>query len=579
MKTKKPHTPNVLGAVALCAMLASCSTAYVAPIRHSVHRTLGEARGNVAQAAAANSPQSAVTVGNDVFLAVSAKTVHDVAASWPRELKKTYAIKRHFGSLFEAAAYMTKLTDIPTYIAPDVMSGITGSTSGLGTPGIGMPAGMPPPPPIPVVGGQAPQVTQQSAAAYSPYSEMLYGTPYGPSRIVYVGPASGALDAIAGQYGISWKYGHGRIDFYRYETKTFTVAAIPGDSSLDSTVSDAGQSANTSGSSGTSSPSSSGDSNQTTVSAKSLSVWDGLEKSIKAMLSKGGRVVVSPSVGTVTVTDIPMVVDRVADYVKDQNIALSRQAEIRVQVYQVTLNHEDQYGINWGIVYKSLAKNFGWAFTNVNSVVTNPAAAGLTLNILPTAGQATGADIGAWAGSQAIFQALSTQGDVAVQTSTDSLTLNNQVVPVINGEDRVYVANEETTPSTTAGVAPTTTAQQNTLSTGFSMTLLPHILNNRLLMMQFALKNADLVAMNSLTTNGMVLQQPDVTKKKGLNRFEVASGQTIVLSGLEQNTQSATTQGVGSASNVMAGGGLDGQKARTVLVIVIQAIIIPSPQV
>ncbi|MDA8095274.1 MAG: PilN family type IVB pilus formation outer membrane protein [Betaproteobacteria bacterium] len=569
------HKTKFLCAAVLGAMLASCSTAYVRPIRQSVHRTLAHANGDVARGIAANNPQSAVTVGNDVFMAVTAKTVHNIAASWPAALKATVAIHRHFGSLYEAAAYITKVTGIPSYVAPDVMSGFsTGGMSGLSTPGIGMPAGMPPP--IPVVGGQAPQGMPPGSA--SSYTAMLYGTPYGPSSIEYVGPASGALDAIAGQYGISWRYGDGRIQFFRYETKTFVLDAIPGNSSLESTVSDAGQSSNATGTTGTGGTSGTGDSNQTTITAKSLSVWDGIDKSITAMLSHGGKVVVSPAVGTVTVTDIPMVVDRVAAYIRQQNVALSRQVEIRVHVYRVTLSHEDQYGINWGVVYKSLAKNVGWAYSNINSLVTNQAAAGLTLNILPTAGANTGADIGAWTGSQALLQALSTQGAVAVRTSADQLTLNDQPVPLVDGRDQVYVSNTETTPSTTAGVAPTTTIQQSTLSTGFSMVMLPHILSDRLLMMQFSLKNADLVAMNTQVENGTTVQQPTTDKQKTIHRFLVASGQTLVLAGFDQYTQSANTQGIGNASNVLAGGGVDGQRQHMVLVIVIQPIIIPSPQ-
>ena len=51
------------------------------------------------------------------------------------------------------------------------------------------------------------------------------------------------------------------------------------------------------------------------------------------------------------------------------------------------------------------------------------------------------------------------------------------------------------------------------------------------------------------------------------------SGETLVMTGFEQNSLNATTEGMGNANNTMLGGGINGKRNRSVLVILVQPVV------
>jgi type IVB pilus formation R64 PilN family outer membrane protein len=299
---------------------------------------------------------------------------------------------------------------------------------------------------------------------------------------------------------------------------------------------------------------------QNTGVSSQLSVYSSIEKSITAMLSSHGKVVASPATGTMTVVDTPDTLDRVAEFIEAENKSLSKQITINVTVLSVTLTQEDNYGIQWNLVYQNLLAKYGIA----NSIDTSAGGTAFTTNILSSSSK--------FAGSKALIQALSEQGKVREETSASVVTLNNQPVPVQVATQTSYLASSQTT--LTAQVGSTTTLTPGVVTTGFNMSILPHVLNNGTVLLQFT---TDISALNgpirtvasSGATNANTIEVPTVDTRNFLQRVSMKSNETLIISGFEQTDDNLSKNGVGSPSNYALGGSYAGTTQKQVIVILI----------
>lgn len=477
---------------------------------------------------------------------IPARQIKDKTAQVGYQLgQRMIGVTRDFASLQDVAESVTLLTGVPVHIMSDAREKNDASApvdSSSPTPsmgasmGIGMPSGLP---------------------AFNMSLDSLMG-----EKISYSGTLSGFFDVAASRFGVSWKWNDEGTEaiFFRRETKTFRIVALPGDTQLTSKISREGSGSDTASSS----------SQATSVQFEGLSVWKSIEDTVNSMISSTGKAVVSPATGTITVTDVPSIVKQVEHFVRQQNASLGRQVVINVQVLSVDVSGSHDYGINWDLAYSSLSQNFGWSFSNAFSSVAG--ASNLSLRVLETAGGASGtADIARWRGSSAIIQALSEQGKVSQVTSAAVTTLNNQPVPVQSGRQIAYLASSETTLS---GETSTTALTPGVVSTGFSMNLMPHILEGDQLLLQYSMDLSSLLSLNRVTSGTSTIETPEVETRNFLQRVRLNSGDTLVVAGFEQTNIDANNAGVGNARNVMAGGSVSGKKTRNALVILIQPFIL-----
>lgn len=481
----------------------------------------------------------------------------------PEILRKKIAIDRDILSISEVAERITSATGVVVSVAPDLASMQAPGLNPYGQNG-NMPGGQNlAQPPLPGGMGGA-----QSAMGMQGMLQQQKVT------ISYSGPVTGLLDVAAARWGATWDFRDGRVFVYRLVTKSFVIHAVPGNATSTAQIgASSSTSTGTSSSSGTStSGSSSGSSatQQQTQTQANLSVWSGVEEAVKSMLTRDGKVAISPATGTLTVSDIPDTLVRVEEYVKKQNEALARQVLVNVQVYTVRLSDEDQYGIDWSAVYKSLSGNFGWSLANLTSLVTDSAASNLKLQVLDTAG-ANGAQIGAWKGSNAVIKAISTQGTVSTVTTATVHTLNNQPVPLQRVSQTAYLQSSSSTQAANVGV--TTALTPGTVVTGFSMNVLPHILEGGRVLLQFSVDLSKLERLATVTSAGSSIQTPEVSSMSFLQRVALRSGQTLVLTGFENANTAMEREGVGQPQNWLLGGGVSGQKNRDIVVMLLTPVV------
>lgn len=475
-------------------------------------------------------------------------------------------------SLQEFAERVTRLTNVPTRVAASAVAAAQ-RTMGGGSPvpangSAGAGAGLPPLPPGMVTGAR---VQSGSTGGARPLSSGV--------RIAFRGGSiKSLLDTASARFGVSWKFSDGNIVFYFTDTRVFQVTSIPGDAKLNADVISAatnsqgssgggGGLASGSGSgAGGSTPSLSSNNSADTTMTAQLSVYNSLEASIKSMLSAYGSVVPSPATGSIAVTDTPDVLERVSEFVNQENRVLSRQVLVNVTVLSVTLSNGDNYGINWSAVYQALGSRFGITTTLPLPSSTNQFSA----SIMTPSSRASG--------TSALISALSTQGAVRRKTSASVTTLNDQPVPVQVATQTGYLAQISTT--NTINVGSQTSLTPGTVTTGFNLTLLPHVLDDGTVMMQFYTNLSQLLSLetvsngaNTTSANYEQIQVPNIETRNFLQRVAIKSGQTLVLSGYEGLADDGEEQGVGVPQNIALGGSLNATRSREVIVILITPVL------
>ncbi|AJX35435.1 PilN family type IVB pilus formation outer membrane protein [Burkholderia oklahomensis] len=492
---------------------------------------------------------------------------------------------RSVSSLSEFAEQIARLAQVPTQVAASAMQAAARAQRGGGADGAarGAPAflnaagerSVPPLPPG-MPGGASSGGGKPGGGAGADGGGA--GTSFAPVRILYTGGTlRGLLDAACARFGVFWKYEQGTIRFFFTDTRTFQVNAIPGDSSLNASVVSGATSDGASGGSqsggaggGASSGATSGATSLTannsanTAVNSQLSVFNGLQGAIQSMLSRYGSSVASPATGSISVTDTPDVLERVAAFMAQQNRALSRQVLLNVTVLSVSLSAGDAYGIDWSLVYHTLSAKFG--IVNAFKPVSLTPTAELSATVLSPTSRFNGTSL--------LIRALSQQGQVRRKTSASVMTLNNQPVPVQVATQVGYLASVSTT--NTANVGSSTALTPGSVTTGFNMTLLPHVLDDGTVMLQFSTNISSLLALKNVASStgggAMQIQTPDIDMRNFLQRVAMKSGETLVISGYEGTNDSLDERGVGAPKMIALGGGYEAQRAREVIVILITPV-------
>lgn len=554
-----------------CALsLSACSTfSRVHEANDTVNKRADDATSIVKQQTTARpATEAAVTFVSDGLWVDTTAVKRDAIVPAVLRCPIAYATRNPV-ELTHIASRITATCHIPVRLTADALQHLDG-TLGDGTGGtksaspvVPAPTGAPPLADSPMPSG--------SGMGYA-------STGRGDNRVsvTYDGALSGLLDAVTGQLGLSWKLDQARnvIVVSYLQTQAFTVAAIPSTTGIATSVttganSSAGASGGMGG--GSSGGSSSGgisgqsQSQSETQVAVSSDVLKDLTAAINSMLTPGvGRMAVSASTGIVTITDTPDVVARVGAYIEQENAVLNRQVQLNVKVLAVDLTHSDSMGINWNAIYTSLKQHYSINVASAWSTPTGSTTGGVSI----LDGSTT-----RWSGSQAMIDALNTQGNVSTIYESPLTTLNLQPVPIQVSDQRGYIARREI--SQTAQVGSLQSTEPGNVTTGFSMAVLPYILpNNKTVLLQFALNLSTLNKIEQQGSAESYIQTPDISSSIFSQKVRVTSGQTLVMAGYLASQDTVNKQGTGSVDNFVLGGGAKADKHRKVIVILVTPVVL-----
>ena len=395
-------------------------------------------------------------------------------------------------------------------------------------------------------------------------------------NVAYTGKLSGLLSQVATDLDLLWYYDKNSIVFYETETKTFTLYALGTEVAYQTSVS-------------------TDDANEVSLES-TLKEWDEVENAISSIIGKSENAdfTVSRSLGTITVTASPSVLARVGEYIERQNKRLSQLITIDVKVLQVTISNDSAFGLNLAAAINSTSglnivanpKN-NLASTEASSmniaVLSNAVSAltgathdqnGTTVSGAYTADDIMNGSLSGVAGSNALIEALAKQGKVSLVTNVGVTTRSNRVAPVSNTRTTGYIKRFESRNFTTV---ESSTVDQDDLETGFTMQLLPNVLENGKILLLFRMSVRELLRMSTQTIGEVTLQLPEVEERSFMQEVIMESGQMLVVSGFEKQTNEDTRYGLGDPDFMALSGSRETSATREVLVVILTPQVLVSP--
>ncbi len=377
----------------------------------------------------------------------------------------------------------------------------------------------------------------------------------------YKGPISGLLDEVANRFGIWWKYEKNQFYFYKYVTKTFTIYTLPTNPSVSVSVGGSGGASSISQSS----------------SIDGMDLWSNIQSTISSMITQDSNIVLDKGNGTITITATPTDIRRVAKYITEQNNRLSKQVAISVKVIQVNIKNKDQYSID-------LSATFGGRGSIKD--ITAATATGLDNNI---SSLTMGISSKHWS-VDAAMGALSQQGQTNLITSGTVTTMNNKPAPIQVVKTQNYISDIT---KTNSGDSDTYDISVDTeeIETGFTMSVLPRVLDHGRIMLFFNLTLSDLLSLDAVDItsskkseegeeeegDSQYIQNPVIETRGFTQEVAMKSGDTLILAGYERVEDTMDKKGVGSADNPLLGGSQTAQRDRTIIVIMLTPVVMESP--
>ena len=319
------------------------------------------------------------------------------------------------------------------------------------------------------------------------------------------------------------------ITFARQMVKTFLLATAPGEVAIASQLTNKSRESQTGSGNGRIRAT------QTTSDVKAeiaqvyqdrlrFDVWEDTLRNVKSMLSPEGRAEGNQGAGTITVRDHPGNLRQIGRYIDCVNERCSLQVALKVNVYSLEVTDERTKGLDLLAILPKLHLA-GTAVALQGGTAVQTALGSAQATILN----------GTFKGSQAFLQALKTIGRARQITSAGIVALNNQPAPVEAIKRIAYLAGtsvDVTENGSETGLTP------GEVTTGFSMTITPHILDRKKVVLQYNVHLATLDALESFETNNVTIQLPRVSSRAFSQKASMLMGQTLLVSGFQQANES-----------------------------------------
>ena len=372
--------------------------------------------------------------------------------------------------------------------------------------------------------------------------------------VSYEGTLRGLLDHVSVASGYGWEYDAKAktVVFTRLTVKTFTLLSAPGKQEFQGQITNKSKETSNSsiGGGGVNQTVSTADtSSQTMQSNKShysYDVWVDTEKAVKALLSPEGSVVGNQATGTITVRDRAENVRQIAAYIADINQRLSRQVALTVNVWALEISDDAEAGIDLQAIF---ANGDVSVVAGSLSSLGGPSTASATI---------VSGDL---KNSTGVLKALKEWGNATQVTSGGGLVLSNQPVPIQSIKRIAYLAGSSSTQSEYGQTSEITPGE---VTTGFAMTIIPHILDRRRVLLQYSINLSSLDELTEFSTADLTVQLPRTSTRAFSQRSQMQMGQTLVLAGFQDQAQQIAN------SLGLLNFGRGRQYAKTLLVITIE---------
>jgi len=364
----------------------------------------------------------------------------------------------------------------------------------------------------------------------------------------------------AGDY--SWQEENGLIRVRNTETRTFTVDYLRlkrqglGNTiaTLESATAGTGTGSSggggggvggggSGGGSGSGSGNSASSSSVNITADNTTDFWTELRTDLMQMLTDEGKhsLAMNKTAGIIEVTDRPSVLKRVEHYLNVTEKSINQQVDIEARIYDVTLNDEFQYGIDWSVVAQYYTMYSGGAVSALGGlgaagstlplvIGSNPIQQANTLSLL-----FTNIALGNTAhpiNSSAAVQALKTQGTVEVLAKPRIRALNNQTALIKVGQELPFFSVTAINSQSQSGNQTISGDIITTITVGTILSITPQISDAGWIAMDVTPVLTSLVAVD--TSPDKTATAPVLDTKQASTLVRVQNDMTVVLGGLIQ---------------------------------------------
>lgn len=268
------------------------------------------------------------------------------------------------------------------------------------------------------------------------------------------------------------------------------------------------------------------------------SFFEDIERGVRALLSKEGRVHVDQHNGVVQVTDVAERLDRIAIYLETIHLRAVRQVRLEARIFEVALSDPEAKTLDW----KRVADSSGEAW---------PA----------QSGAAVGVRVADFA---PVLKALAEQGTIRMLASQQVVAMNNEPAVIRVGTQDVYFT---TTASPANGGGTDRTTAPAALHEGLTMTLVPQIAADGIVQVSVS---PSITGRTGEARSRQGERVPVLSVAEADTLVRLRDGETVLMSGFIQE-RTTTKQGEGFAGFF---GAQTKQTANTELVILLKATVV-----
>ena len=417
-------------------------------------------------------------------------------------------------------------------------------------------------------------------------------------RVDHEGALSAFLDRLAARMDVAWAYDGTVITIDRMTRRTWRVPLPIGETKITENSTITG----TAVASGEESGGDAGSNSDLKITTtRTLDPWKDLEDRLAPLAPSPANVSLTPEVGRVEVFGPPSVQKAVGAVLEDVAATANIRIGLDVAVYFVDTDKADEFGVGIGANLRGLGSFKGRDVDG--TVIIDNAVGGLDItgNIgeaisLVSTGQGGGIVLSRDA-SYISFEALARDDSVVDYRLASAVAQSGVITPIAITYRENYVESKTVERSTTDTNddarnppvnpadppinPPATTTQAasqrtsynvKTLQTGLSIAALPRLIDNRQIQLSLTFNYSDGI-IEPLVSD---LQTPKTNNREIRNQTVLAPGETLVLSGYEQDISRQNDSGVGVFRRIGLGGKTEARRKKVRMIIMVRPTLIPA---
>ena len=267
-----------------------------------------------------------------------------------------------------------------------------------------------------------------------------------------------------------------------------------------------------------------------TTKIEQADIWKIIGENLKSMVIPPGRYSLDRIAGRITVTAKAPVLENVARYVEQLEEEYSRQARFDVQLLEVSVTDQNQFGVDWTKVWNSLIQH-----NAVTIAANNAFTQGLGASIPSfTLSSRSGA-------SEIVISALKEQGKVRLLSQPKILVRNNMVAVLSIGEIIPFISSVS---QTVSNGSVTTSPTISSVQAGVVLSITPKINADRTMTIHLSPIVSRVTSFENFTVGTTSFRAPRLDTRNLSSVVNVKDGETIVLGGLITQDEQKDRQSV-----------------------------------